>query len=77
MDFPAVKAKRMRKLLEREPLCYREERCSGSHRRFESDNGYPPVGFWAHDKDELKPSVVREILLRQVGLTEEEARKLI
>jgi predicted RNA binding protein YcfA (HicA-like mRNA interferase family) len=64
-------------ILERKPLEYREKRRKGSHRRMATDNGYPEIGFWAHDKDTLKGSVVREILVSQVGLSEDEARKLI
>ena len=77
VDFPSLKAKRMLALLEREPLGYDEKRRSGSHRRLQSSNGYPEIGFWAHDKDTLKGSVVREILVKQVGLTEREAQELL
>lgn len=64
-------------ILERKPLEYREKRRKGSHRRLASANGYPEIAFWAHDKDTLKGSVVREILVNQVGLSEDEARKLV
>jgi predicted RNA binding protein YcfA (HicA-like mRNA interferase family) len=64
-------------VLERKPLEYKETRRKGSHRRLVSDNGYPDIGFWCHDKDTLKGSVVRDILVNQVGLSEDEARDLI
>jgi predicted RNA binding protein YcfA (HicA-like mRNA interferase family) len=77
VDFPQSKAKRMLALLEREPLGYEEKRRKGSHRRLHSRNGYPEIAFWAHDKDTLKGSVVKEILVKQVGLSEDEARDLL
>ena len=67
-------------LLQREPLAYEEKkgkRRTGSHRHLVSRNGHPDIGFWCHDKDTLKGSVVREILVKQVGLPESEARKLV
>jgi predicted RNA binding protein YcfA (HicA-like mRNA interferase family) len=75
--FPQLKAKRMLAVLERKPLEYCEKRRKGSHRHLESEAGYPPIAFWAHDKHTLKGSVVREILVNQVGLSEDEARKLV
>ncbi len=67
-------------ILERKPLLYGEKsgkKRKGSHRHLVSSNGYPDIGFWAHDKDTLKGSVVKEILVKQVGLSENEARKLL
>jgi hypothetical protein len=67
-------------ILKREPLAYREKpgkKRKGSHRHLVSPNGYPDIGFWCHDKDTLRGSVVRDILVNQVGLSEREARKLV
>ena len=66
-------------ILRRKPLEYRVKgkRGGGSHKRLISAAGYPDIPWWAHDKDELKPSVVRSILVDGVGLTEAEARKLV
>jgi predicted RNA binding protein YcfA (HicA-like mRNA interferase family) len=79
-DFPSLKAKRMLAVLERKPLLYAEKAGKtrkGSHRHMVSSAGYPDIGFWAHDKDTLKGSVVKDILVKQVGLSESEARKLV
>ena len=67
-------------ILKRSPLLYSEKagkKRKGSHRHLVSSAGYPEVSFWAHDKDTLKGSVVKEILVKQVGLSESEARKLV
>lgn len=76
-DFPSLKCQQVLAILRRKPLYYREKRRKGSHRQLVSDAGYPDIGFWCHDKDTLKGSVVREILVKQVGLSEDEARKLV
>ena len=79
-EFPSLKAKKMLAVLERKPLLYGEKsgkKRKGSHRHLVSSNGYPDIGFWAHDKDTLKGSVVKDILVKQVGLSEDEARKLL
>jgi predicted RNA binding protein YcfA (HicA-like mRNA interferase family) len=79
-DFPSLKAKKMLAVLERGPLSYSEKpgkKRKGSHRHLISSNGYPDIGFWAHDKDTLKGSVVKDILVKQVGLSEADARKLV
>jgi predicted RNA binding protein YcfA (HicA-like mRNA interferase family) len=77
VDFPSLKAKQVLALLKREPLGYSQKRRKGSHRQLESANGYPDIGFWAHDKDTLKGSVVKEILVKQIGLSEQEAQELL
>ncbi len=79
-EFPSLKAKKMLAILERNPLCYGEKpgkKRKGSHRHLVSENGHPDIAFWAHDKETLKGSVVREILVKQVGLEEDEALKLV
>jgi predicted RNA binding protein YcfA (HicA-like mRNA interferase family) len=64
-------------ILKREPLAYEVTRQKGSHRQLESKNGYPGMRFWAHDGAILPPGVVREILVKKAGLTEEQAAKLL
>ena len=51
-------------------------RQSGSHRRMESP-AYPPLTFAFHDKATIPAGLVRKILIRDVGLAEDEARKLL
>jgi len=65
------------KVLKRKPLCYRVTSQTGSHRKLESKNGYPDLDFAFHDKVEIGPVMVRRILIDHVGLTMDEARKLI
>ena len=74
--FPSVKAKRLLAILKRKPLGYRVTRQSGSHRRMEAP-GYPPLTFAFHDKATIPAGLVRKILVRDVGLAEDEARKLL
>lgn len=74
--FPAMKARRLLAVLERQPLGYRVARQVGSHRRMESPN-YPPLSFAFHDKATIPSGLVRKILTRDVGLGDEEARKLL
>lgn len=74
--FSAMKARRLRTLLERE-LGYRVVRSpGGSHRRLESP-GRPPILFAFHDGDEVGGALVRRILVRQVGLTLDEAKQVV
>jgi predicted RNA binding protein YcfA (HicA-like mRNA interferase family) len=74
--FPSFKAKKLLAVLERSPLGYRTVRRSGSHRRMESPS-YPPLTFAFHDKATIPAGLVRKILVSQVGLAEDEARKLL
>jgi predicted RNA binding protein YcfA (HicA-like mRNA interferase family) len=71
-----MKAKRLLAVLEREPLNYRVSRQSGSHRRMEAP-GRPPLTFAFHDKATIPSGLVRKVLVRDVGLAEDEARKLL
>lgn len=75
-QFPTLKAKRLLAVLEREPLNYRVSRQSGSHRRMEA-SGRPPLTFAFHDRATVPSGLVRKVLVRDVGLAEDEARKLL
>lgn len=75
-QFPTMKAKRLLAVLEREPLNYRVSRQSGSHRRMEAP-GRPPLTFAFHDRATVPSGLVRKVLVRDVGLAEDEARKLL
>jgi predicted RNA binding protein YcfA (HicA-like mRNA interferase family) len=76
LEFPSLKAKKMLAILQREPLGYEIKRQKGSHRKLESRNGYPPLGFSFHDRVTIPPGLVRKILVQDVGLTLEEAAEL-
>jgi len=71
-----MKARRLRAVLERKPLNYRIVRQTGSHRRLLSPD-YPPLVFAYHDQETVRPQAVRKILVRDIGLAEDEARKLL
>jgi predicted RNA binding protein YcfA (HicA-like mRNA interferase family) len=75
--FPSLKARQFLALLRRKPLRYRVVAQQGSHRKLESDSGYPPIGLSYHDKDTVPPGVVRKYLLEYIGLSEEEAKRLL
>lgn len=75
-QFPSMKAKRLLAILERKPLAYRAVRQTGSHRRLEARN-WPPLTFAFHDNASIPSGLVRKILVRDVGLAEDEARKLL
>ncbi len=75
-QFPTMKAKRLLAVLEREPLNYRVSRQSGSHRRMTAQ-GRPALTFAFHDKATVPSGLVRKVLVRDVGLAEDEARKLL
>jgi predicted RNA binding protein YcfA (HicA-like mRNA interferase family) len=74
--FPSMKSKRLLAVLERQPLGYVVVRRSGSHRRMESPHR-PPLTFAFHDGATIPAGLVRKILIKDVGLDEEEARKLL
>jgi predicted RNA binding protein YcfA (HicA-like mRNA interferase family) len=74
--FPSVEARRLIAILERKPLSYRVVRRTGSHRRMLSPN-YPPLTIAFHDKRTVRGSHVRKILVLDVGLAENEARRLL
>jgi predicted RNA binding protein YcfA (HicA-like mRNA interferase family) len=75
-QFPSMKAKRLLATLERRPLGYRVARQTGSHRRLEAP-GRPPLTFAFHDNATIPSRLVRKILVRDVGLAENEAQKLL
>jgi endonuclease/exonuclease/phosphatase (EEP) superfamily protein YafD/predicted RNA binding protein YcfA (HicA-like mRNA interferase family) len=75
-QFPSIKAKRLLAVLERKPLDYRIARQAGSHRRLEAPSR-PSLTFAFHDNTTIPAGLVRKILVRDVGLAEDEARKLL
>ncbi len=75
--FPSVRAADFLAILTREPLAYRVVRQKGSHRRLTSDKGYPPLTFAFHDAATLPRGLVRKILTKDIGLSEDEALRLL
>jgi len=74
--FPSVKARKLLRILQREPLNYRVTRQAGSHRRLVAPN-HPPITWGFHDRRTLSPGEVRDILVKDVGLDEETALHLL
>jgi len=74
--FPSMKAKKLFAILTRSPLNYTVVHSVGSHRKL-SSNGYPDITFAFHDNETIGGSVVKKILCKDVGLSEQEALNLI
>jgi len=77
VQFPALKPQQLLAILQREPLRYEIVRQKGSHRRLRSRNGRPDIGFSFHDRTTIPPGLVKKVLVGDVGLSEDEARKLL
>jgi predicted RNA binding protein YcfA (HicA-like mRNA interferase family) len=75
-QFPSLKARQLLRVLMAEPLNYRTTRQSGSHRRLQAD-GRPALTWAFHDARTLAPSEVRRVLMKRVGLAEDEALRLL
>lgn len=79
--FPSMRWPALFRILSRAPLNYSVERPTGrkrkgSHRKLVAE-GRPDLRMAFHDKQELPGSLVREILVKQVGLTEDEALQVV
>ncbi len=74
-QFPSMKAADFLRLLQRE-LGYRIVRQEGSHRKLEAD-GRPTLTFAFHDRVSLPPRMVRKILVNDVGMSEDQAKRLL
>jgi len=68
--------RRLRQILEREPLGYRIVRQVGSHRTMRAP-GRPQLLLSFHDGQEIPGGMVRKILVKDVGLSEAEALLLL
>jgi predicted RNA binding protein YcfA (HicA-like mRNA interferase family) len=75
--FPSLKSKRMLAILQRSPLKYSVAHMVGSHRKLVSAGGYPDIRYAFHDSVTLPGSIVKEILVNRIGLTEQEALNLL
>jgi predicted RNA binding protein YcfA (HicA-like mRNA interferase family) len=76
-EFPSMDARRLLRVLMREPLAYRVLRQNGSHRWLVSDAGYPAFTFAYHDRRTVSGLAVRKVLMRDVGLTEAQALSIL
>lgn len=76
-QFPSLRAQQLFRVLAKEPLCYEVDRSKGSHLVLTSPNGYKRLLFAFHDRETVAPGLVKNILVKQVGLSEEEALELL
>jgi predicted RNA binding protein YcfA (HicA-like mRNA interferase family) len=74
-EFPSLKARQLLRILGR--LGYRVSRHGGSSHRWLAAEGRPRVLFSHHDREIVPPRTVRNILVHQVGLSADEALKVI
>lgn len=74
--FRALKARKLRTLLERELGYTLASSKGGSHRKLKCE-GRPTLTFAWHDGDEIGGAMIRTILVRQVGLSVDEAKELV
>jgi predicted RNA binding protein YcfA (HicA-like mRNA interferase family) len=72
-----MKVSEFLRILLRKPLEYEIERQKGSHRTMTSSNGFGRLLFSGHEGDEVGPTRIKKILVDQVGLTEEQAIRLL
>ena len=73
--FPSLNERAMLAVLRRK-LGYEIVRQRGSHRHLEAE-GRPPLTFAFHPGQGLSPGIVRDILVKQVGLTQDKALEVV
>jgi len=66
----------LERILTRAPLWYRVVRQTGSHRTLEA-SGRPTLRLSSHDRQELPGSMIRKILVHDIGLSDADARALL
>jgi len=78
-QFPSMRGKQLLRKLAAAPLSYQPPSTgtSGSHTKLVSQNGYPALLLAFHDSQELAPGLIRKILVKDVGLTVEEALDIL
>lgn len=74
--FPSMKARALFAVLRREPLGYVVVRQEGSHRPLRAE-GRPQLLLAFHDGATVSGSLVRRMLVKDVGLSDDEARGVI
>ncbi len=74
LQFPSMKGGQVLRLLKN--IGYTVERQKGSHRWLVADNR-PSLVFAWHDNADVPPQALKKLLVKQVGLTNEEIAKLL
>jgi predicted RNA binding protein YcfA (HicA-like mRNA interferase family) len=75
--FPAIKARRMLRILKNKPLSYFSKRTARGSDLMLHSPGRKSILFYYHPNVEISGRVVKEILIEKAGLIEEQAWKLI
>lgn len=78
-QFPSMTWPQLERVLKRRPLKYVVQNAAGggSSKKLTSSEGYPALSLHFHDNARLAPGLVRNIMVKQIGLTEEEALRLL
>lgn len=74
IDYPSVKASDLIRILR--GLGYEIDRAKGSHKRMKA-KGRPPLTFAFHDGQNVPPGLVKKILTKDIGLSEEDIRDIL
>lgn len=74
IDYPSMKASDLFRILR--GLGYAVDRGKGSHKRMKAE-GRPPLTFAFHDGQNVPPGLVKKILVKDIGLSEEEIRDIL
>ena len=74
VNYPSMKSSDLLHILAH--LGYIEDRRVGSHRRLKA-NGRPDLTFAFHDGQTVPPGLVRKIVAKDVGLSEDEIREIL
>ncbi|MDQ0923090.1 putative RNA binding protein YcfA (HicA-like mRNA interferase family) [Pseudarthrobacter sp. W1I19] len=74
-DYPSMDVKKLRRLLEK--LGYSATgNGKGSHETLEHEK-YPPLTFSGHTSKEISGGLVKKILRKDVGLSDEQAKEVL
>ena len=74
LNYPSMKSSDLLRILQK--LGYEEDRRAGSHSRLKADRRQP-LTFAFHDGQTIPPGLVREILMKDVGLNEQEIQEML
>ena len=74
VDYPSMKSADLYRILS--SLGYQTDRSNGSHKRMKAKE-YPPLTFAFHDGHTIPPRLVKKILIKDIGLSEDEIRNIL
>ena len=70
--FPSLKASDLERIIE--AVCGAPVRRAGSHKQYRSPHGGGTFTYAYHGSDTVSPHMVQRILVRDVGLTKDQAK---